>query len=408
MKKALVLAGGLPQIELINKLKDRGYYTILIDFTLHPVAECVADKFYRESTLDLEMVSKIAQDEHVDMIITCCTDQALNTVAHVAQELHLPCYITDEVGKAVTNKSYMKETFKEFDIPTADFIITTTPECNHSLKYPVVVKPVDCNSSKGVSKVYDDKHEYEAIKTSIAFSRTHTAIVEEFVDGHEVSVDAFVCKGIAKVLCVSFSEKIADKNSFVICRGMYPTLITENQYSKIETITQKIADAFGLYNSPMLIQMLVNNEGIYVIEFSARTGGCVKYKMIEYASGIDIIGSTIDLFEGSIPQVNPIRSEHYVVDEFIYCTEGEFSHLEGVEVCKEQGWAKDVFLLKSSGTMMGSPQSSGDRIAAIVIIADSMDDYIKKHNHIEKNIKVIDSLGRDIMRHDLFVIGSQV
>ena len=65
MKKALVLAGGIPQIELIKELKRRGYFTILADYYENPVAKPYADKFYQESTLDLEMIEKIAVEEKV-------------------------------------------------------------------------------------------------------------------------------------------------------------------------------------------------------------------------------------------------------------------------------------------------------------------------------------------------------
>ena len=92
-KAALVLAGGLPQIRLIKELQNRSYYVILADYTEHPIAEPFADKFYRESTLDVEAIRKIAVKEQVEMIITCCTDQALETAARLSGELDLPCYI---------------------------------------------------------------------------------------------------------------------------------------------------------------------------------------------------------------------------------------------------------------------------------------------------------------------------
>ena len=111
--KALVLAGGLPQIELIKRLKQRDYYIILADYTNHPIAESYADKFYQESTLDVEAMRKIAVSEKVDLIITVCTDQALNTVALLSEELGLPCYIDAVTGRNVTNKKYMKAIMQE-------------------------------------------------------------------------------------------------------------------------------------------------------------------------------------------------------------------------------------------------------------------------------------------------------
>lgn len=398
---ALVLAGGIPQIELIKELKNRGYYTILADYTEHPVAEPYADKFFRESTLDIDAIRKIAIEQKIDMIITCCTDQALNTVSKIAEELNLPCYVNEMTGMSVTNKQYMKRIFAENSIPTAKFQIVTDPEQCNVEKYPVVVKPVDCNSSKGVMKVFNDLELNEAINNAVKFSRTHSAVVEEFIEGREVSVDLFVQEGRAKVLCTSFSEKIKDEHKFVIYKGQYPADISDVVYSKIEDAAQKIADAFKLLNCPMLMQVLVKDDDIFVVEFSARTGGCIKYRLIEWASGIDVIKATVDLFENKIPVIKPLKSDKYVVDEFIYCEKGIYDHTEGITECVSEGLLKEAYILKTKGTEFDSVNSSGDRIAAIVYVADSNEEYIKKHNEVIKRVKVIDIVGNDIMRHDL-------
>ena len=54
MKTALILAGGLAQGDLAAKLKARGYYTIMADYTPSPVGKSFADKFYCVSTLDID------------------------------------------------------------------------------------------------------------------------------------------------------------------------------------------------------------------------------------------------------------------------------------------------------------------------------------------------------------------
>ncbi|MBR2055083.1 MAG: hypothetical protein IJ968_09390 [Clostridia bacterium] len=54
MKKALVLAGGFPQIALIEELKKRDVWTVLADWNENPVARKHADAFYQASTLDVE------------------------------------------------------------------------------------------------------------------------------------------------------------------------------------------------------------------------------------------------------------------------------------------------------------------------------------------------------------------
>ena len=118
--KALVLAGGFPQIALIEELKSRGITVVLADWNDEPVAKKFADKYYQVSTLDLEAIESVAKEEQVDFIVTVCTDQALHSVAYVSEKLGLPCYIDYETALNVTNKAYMKKVFTEHGISTAD------------------------------------------------------------------------------------------------------------------------------------------------------------------------------------------------------------------------------------------------------------------------------------------------
>ncbi len=404
MKKGLVLAGGFPQIALINEIKSRGIYTILCDWNQNPVAKTYADKFYQASTLDVDAVCDIAQKEKVDFLITACTDQALLTVAKVSEQLNLPCYIDYRTALNVTNKAYMKEVFKEFDVPTAKSVVMGELDEKklEGLKYPLIVKPVDCNSSKGVKKVTDLSSLKKAFLEAVNFSRTKTAIVEEFIQGEEISVDVYVEEGRAHVLNIQNNVKIADKEKFVIFRGFCPAKEGERVKDKIQTTAQKIADAFNLKNSPMLIQLITDGKEVYVLEFSARTGGGVKYLIIKNMSGFDVIKAVVDLTLGEKPHVGCCNKEsNYMVNDFIYCKNGIYDHLEGFDELKKDGTIKDYYVFKWKGAKFDSVNSSGDRVAGFSVIADSFDDLKRKHEKVRNSIKVIDSLGRDMMRHDL-------
>ena len=65
---AIVLGGTNPHVTLVEKLKKRGYYTVLIDYLPNPPAAQVADEHLQESTLDKELVAKIAREKHAAMI----------------------------------------------------------------------------------------------------------------------------------------------------------------------------------------------------------------------------------------------------------------------------------------------------------------------------------------------------
>lgn len=402
--KALVLAGGFPQIALIEELKKRGIYTLLADYYENPVARPYADKFYQASTLDIKAIRDIAVLEKVDFIITACTDQALLTVAKVSEELGLPCYIDYKTALNVTNKQYMKKVFEENGIPTAKHIVMGDFEVSKisGMNYPLIVKPVDCNSSKGVKKVFDYFELEEAFNTAVNYSRTDTAIIEEFIDGEELSADIYVQNGVAKLLSVSTLDKIPDNDKFVIFRGFYSYEKTEHVRSIVEKIAQQIADAFNLKNSPMLIQMIYDGEKAFVLEFSARTGGGVKYLLVKKATGFDVLSAVVDLTLGNLPEVNAVNPENkFIANEFIYCYPGKFDELHGFEELKESGVISDFYLFKWKGALLDSVSNSGDRIAGFTIQADDIDTLRAVHMNAIKQMSVLDEDGNDIMRKDL-------
>ena len=66
--KALILAGGLPQIELIKQLKARGITTVLADGNANAPAVPYADIVYQIAIFDTEAVKEVAVKEQVDFL----------------------------------------------------------------------------------------------------------------------------------------------------------------------------------------------------------------------------------------------------------------------------------------------------------------------------------------------------
>ena len=402
--KALVLAGGVPQVDLILKLKQRGIYTLLADYYEYPVGKYYADEFYRISTLDVPSIRYLAQREQVDFLITVCTDQALLTVAQISEELELPCYIDFITARNVTNKAYMKQVMFDNYIPTAKFIITKTFEVDSlkDLKYPFIVKPVDCNSSKGIEKVKNIDEFKKAVSDAIALSRTNTAIVEEYIEGKEISVDVYVEKGKAKVLDITTSEKLNDDKKFIIYRTWHPANISNTICMKVGIISQKIVDAFGLRDTPMLIQMLINKDDVYVIEFSERTGGGAKYFTVKNRSGFDVVNAVIDLTLGIKPLVKPCTPQRkYLIDEYVYCKPGIYDHVEGFDLLKEAGSILEYYVFKWKGAELTTIKSSGDRLCGFSIEADTIEELYEKHFLCNRRVKALSVNGEDLIRHDL-------
>lgn len=402
--KSLVIAGGVPQIELIKQLKARGIETLLADGSPNAVARPYCDKFYHVDVFNIEAIKDIAVTEKVDFLITVCADQVLLVVAKVSELLGLPCYIGYETCKDVSDKIRMKRIFKANSIPTTDYVETAALDMEEigKLKFPLVVKPVDAYSSKGVRKAENLEELKQYYEEAHTISRSGGVIVEEFFAGDEISVDAFVVNGKAHVLNVTNSEKVKNKDRFVIFRGRYPVRASEAVLKQIDEIAQKIADGFGLVNAPLLIQLLHRGDEVSVLEFCARTGGNMKYLLIKYSTGVDVIGATIDITLGKNPDLSKkCKSYNIVVNDFIYCQPGVFDHFEGFEELEKQGLINEFHPVRIKGTPMRGVTSSSDRVAGMNIVADSIEQYNEKLHKINETVKVVDIEGKDIMRHDL-------
>ena len=372
---------------------------------VHNVRDVISDwRGNIKHEYDPDAVREISIKEQVDFLITVCADQVLLVVAQVSELLGLPCYIDYQTGLDVSDKIRMKRIFKANGIPTTDFVETDHLDLDaiSHLRYPLVVKPVDAYSSKGVRKAENPAELERYYGEAREISRSGGVIVEEFFRGEEISVDAFVVGGKAHVLTVSTSEKVKDKDRFVIFRGRYPAAASECVRRQIEEIAQKIADAFGLVNAPLLIQLLNNGDKLSVLEFCARTGGNMKWLLIKYSCGVDVITAAIDITLGLVPDIEPKDTgNNIVVNDFIYCTPGVFDHFEGFEEMEKQGLINEFHPVRAKGTVMRGVTSSSDRIAGMNIIAGSVEEFNEKERRILAGVRVVNQEGNDMMRRDL-------
>lgn len=404
MKKALVLAGSCPQIVLISQLKERGFYTILADNNVNAIARPYADEFVKVDLLNVEAVKKVAEELKVDFLITVCADQVLITVAKVSEALGLPCYIDVETACDVSDKSHMKDIFHKFDIPSSKHVFMEALDLEKisDMEYPLVVKPADAYSSKGVRKVTNLDELYTFFAEAKQISRSGIVIVEEFVEGAEITVDYQIVDGKAYLLSASNTEKVDYKDRFLAFRTRYPAAVSPETLERIRVIGQKIADAFQLKNTPMLVQLLTDDKRESVLEFCARNGGGAKYLLIKHTTGFDPITAVIDLTLGN--RVEPpveLTGSRYLTNEFLYAVPGTFDHLEGFEELKQAGILTEYWQFKWKGAEVINAATSSDRIASITITADTYEELVEKHNKAASVIKLIDVNGNDIMRHDL-------
>lgn len=409
--KILFLAGGFDQIAFIEELKRRGNTIYLVDYTNHPLAEKYADSFFQISTLDVEAVEKIAKKLSVDMILTACTDQALLVMAYISEKLGLPCHLTYEQARNVTNKAYMKGKMLAAQIPTAKGTFFERTDVSLSeinalgFSFPLVIKPCDCNSSKGVIRIDSFGYLRDAMDQALKLSRDKKLIVEEFQEGQELSIDLWIADDKAIILGVSISQKIKGTNNFTIARSFYdPSFVEATNLKALEDIAIQIAGEFSINNMPLLLQAIKTNHGFQVIEFSPRIGGGTKYKLIEYMSGIDMVSAYIDMAL-NLPlsqKIEPRFSSDYIELDYLYVSGGTFCGLSDFEDMLAEKVIQDIYVYKSRGTQIYEAKTSSDRVGGVLLIAPSMYSLKQKRSQFFSKCRAENEHGDNILKKELF------
>ena len=93
--------------------------------------------------------------------------------------------------------------------------------------------------------------------------------------------------------------------------------------------------------------------------------------------------------------------KQYLINEFIYCNNGVFSHLEGFEELVKDGVITEYYQLKTHGYEFTTVSSSGDRAACFTVEARTKEDLLQKHAQAVARVKVVGMDGTDLKKSDI-------
>lgn len=404
-KVALVLGGIVPHIELIRQLKAEGYYTILIDYLDNPPAKQFADEHVQESTLDKEMVLKIASVRKASLVISSCVDQANITACYVMEQMGLYVPYSYESAEKITNKAYMKKAMLENGIPTSKYIYIDNreviPEINFD--FPVMVKPADNNSSNGVKKAVNKSELEIYLQEALSISRNGRAIVEDFVTGKEISAYCFVQNNKAKLLMTAERLSVTEGDAKVIkCyASIAPAGISKEAEKNAEMVATRIAEVFGLDNTPLFFQGMVNGNDIKVIEFAPRVPGGIAFKTVYDNTGFDLIKASINSYLGRKVEYEYHQPKHLISVNTMYGKDSIYDCVTGQDELLGENIIEHIFYHKNSRAKLDNMSASKSRIGAFVVKADNEEEMYCKVDKAYNILDAFDINGQSILRRDL-------
>lgn len=404
---AIVLGGTSPHILLVDKLHERGFYVILIDYLDNPPAKKVADEHVKESTLDKEIVLEVAKTRHAQLVISACIDQTNSICCYVAEKLGLPHPYSYQTSLCVTDKGLMKRIMVDNGIPTSSFTTTASIEAIDwkKIEFPAVVKPVDCNSSKGVRRVDSVEETKQRVVEAISLSRTKTAIIEGFNRGEEIQVDCLATESDVKVVMTRQKQKIASKGNDMVLQSygsIFPAPISKELQDQAQEIATGIAKAFGLKNTPFFYQAIVTDDGIKVLEFAPRIGGGLSYYMLNEFANYDAVEYVIDSYLGNPLRFEPIQNNCFQSTILLYMVPGVFDHISGLDQLKEQGLIYESFVMKAKGDSVDGDMRSSNRVAAFVVQGDSYDELRRKARMAIEKVEIFDNNNKPLLNRQIY------
>lgn len=405
---AIVLGGTNPHISLIESLQRRGWRVVLVDYLAAPPARDHADLHVRESTLDPETVARVAREQKAGLVIATCVDQANVIAAQVSEELGLPHPYSFATASQVANKGQMKARLQEAGLPTARHVYLTEdddPEARIAhLNFPLVVKPADSNGSAGVRRADDLEALREHLALALDISRVRQAIVEEFLEGDELSIDCFVEQGRAKIVLVrrKFQMMNVPTDKVIQSTGSIAPWPLGARMAEVEDTLSDLAAAFGLDNVPMLVQGFLNDRGFHLIEFSPRLSGGTGSAVTKMISGFDAIEASLDSWLGNPVAVELAPTGIWLMTNTVYARPGVFDRVEGVEDLLADGTIARMLPYKTPGMEIGDDMSTRSRVGAFLVTAEDRETVFARTRDAIARMEVYDTDGNAIMRKDIF------
>ena len=300
MKTLAVIGASYLQRPLVEKAKEMGLRVLCFAWAEGSVCADVADKFYPISIVEKERILDICQGEKIDGICTIASDVAALTVAYVAQRMHLNGN-NYQVAIKAHNKFLMRQVFANADIKSPRFArITASDETDFSeWRFPLIVKPCDRSGSLGVSLAKDSEELQKGIDKALSLSFRHEVIIEEFIEGREISVEFISFRGTHYPLAIT-DKVTTEAPHFVELEHHEPADLLQEQYATINVTTKRALDSLGITEGASHTEYRISTDGdIYIIELGARMGGdFIGSDLVWLSTGYDFVKGVIEVALG--------------------------------------------------------------------------------------------------------------
>lgn len=375
MKKIMILGASILQLPAIKKAKEMGLQVIAVDMDENATG-FKEEGIIREviSTIDSEKILEAAKKHNIDGIMTLASDMPMRSVAIVAKEMGL-IGISEQTALNATNKAEMRQCLKECGVPIPKFYrVSSKEEYEKAIHYfrgtqlKCIVKPADNSGSRGVdllSDLSDEKLISRAYEYSKSYSRGGDVVVEEYMEGPEVSVETLSVDGECHI--IQITDKLTTGAPYFVEMGhSEPSALPEDVKTKISEVASAAVKALEIINGPSHTEIKVTKDGPKIIELGARLGGDnITTHLVPLSTGVDMVECCIKIALGERPDLVK-KCELGSAIRYFKTNKGNITNISGIEDAKRLEGVIQVSIVHGIGEKVSEIKNSNDRTGFVI------------------------------------------
>src|SRR5699024_7841846 len=234
-------------------------------------------------------VKQYAIEQEVDFIYSMALELSVPTMAAVSEELDLPTFVKPASLERIENKAVWRAELGDVEGNIKHLSGKKVEDFESWDIYPAILKPVDGSGQRGVIRVDNFEEVKSAFADSISHSFSEELMLEEYINGPEISVNSFVENGKLKFAIVSDRISYDEYPGGIIKAHYIPSrLVDKHSEEVIFNLIDKVNKTIGFENGHIYFQLKIQEKKPYLIEFTPRFDACHMWNLIYYATGLDL------------------------------------------------------------------------------------------------------------------------
>lgn len=397
-KKLLILGANTETIRLIKKAQSMGIYTIVTDNNPKAPAKKVADCSLDIDGMDTDQLEKYCISNKIDGVLVGVADRLIKPYQKLCEKLKLPCYTNEYQSNVLTDKGKFNDLCIKYNISTIPSIRYYKDD--HKLidiKYPIFIKPVDSNSGKGMSIVYNNDELLLGLKKAFSYTKENYVLLERYMNCNDILINYTIINGepILSAIGDRYTCKQQNKTSQVCLGSVYPSSLLTNYINNEHPKISQLLKSIKLKNAIFTISSFVESGYFYHYDPGFRLQGEAPDLHIDVSNNYDQKEFLINIaLNNNIisKNIDPYFNSMYTASIWFLLKKGKIKHIEGIEKLYNN---KNVFYISQrlfEDDIVSDDDIGTERqvMSRIYIRCYSREDLIENIKWVQSMVKTID------------------